>query len=87
MKKKIETLEKIIDDKWIDFEDMKRNERAQDDKIDNLQKDLLEKDRVINDIKSEIESIAKAIQTRLYALTGETPEPFPKDYNKSVTIH
>ena len=62
LKEKIETLEKIIDDNGKDFEEVKRNERAQDDKIDNLQKDLREKDRVINDIKSEIESIAKAVQ-------------------------
>ena len=61
LKEKIETLEKIIDDKGEDFEEVKRNERAQDDQIVNLQKDLREKDRVINDIKSEIESIAKAV--------------------------
>ena len=24
---------------------------------------------------------------KAYALTGETPEPFPKDYNQNVTIH
>ena len=26
-------------------------------------------------------------KNKAYALTSETPEPFPKDYNKRVTIH
>ena len=29
----------------------------------------------------------RAIMNKAYALTGETPEPFPKDYNQNVTIH
>ena len=40
----------------------------------------------VTEIQQNYGSI-KNHKNKAYALTSETPEPFPNDYNKSVTIH